>query len=112
MQQTHITPAFDFDSWVTLARNNPQAFEVKRINVIEAVIRHAPQRNRQRLRRMQWKLDRIRQTSATPLAACVRMNAMLWDSVAGEDGLLARLQQRPIPTDRSRSSAKILTFIR
>jgi hypothetical protein len=112
MQQTHNTPAFDFDTWAALARQDLQAFELKRTSAIEAVINSAPRRNRLRLRRLQWKLDRIRQTSATPLAACVRMNAMLWDSVAGEDGLLARLQQGPIPADRPCHSAKILPFIR
>ena len=63
---------------------------------------------------MQWKLDQIRRNSATPLAASLRMQQLLWEHVAGEDGLLARLQRlsgqdiAPAP----RHSAKILPFRR
>ena len=112
MQEQQDTGGFDFDGWAALARSDPQAFESKRVNAIEAVICSAPQRNRQQLRRLQWKLDRIRETSATPMAACVRMQEMLWDSVLGDEGLLARLQLTPITDTQPRSSASILEFRR
>ncbi len=55
--------------------------------------RAAPEDRQPQLRRIQWKLDQIRSTSRTPLLACLRMNRLLWESVAGERGLLACLQQ-------------------
>ena len=110
MQEHQDTPGFDFDGWADLAQRDPQAFELKRTNVIESVIRCAPQRSHQRLRRLQWKLDRIRETSANPMAACVRMQALLWDSVLGDEGLLARLEQTPVTRKQPRNSASILEF--
>lgn len=87
-----VTPR-DFDEWAALAKSDPQAFETQRRQVIDRAIRAASADRQQRLRRIQWKLDRIRGTSRTPMAACLRMNRLLWESVAGEHGLLACLQQ-------------------
>jgi hypothetical protein len=83
----------DFDAWAALASNDPQAFEQQRSLVIHRAIQRAPARKRLRLSRLQWRLDRIRETSRTPMAACLRMQAMMWQSVEGENGLLACLQQ-------------------
>ncbi len=82
----------DFDEWVSLATTDLPAFENQRHRVIEAAIRQAPARNRERLRGLQWKLDQVRTTARTPMVACLRMNRMLWDAVAGDSGLLACLQ--------------------
>jgi hypothetical protein len=83
----------DFDAWVALASNDPEAFERQRSLVIHRAIQRAPARQRLRLTRLQWQLDRIRETSRTPMAACLRMQDMMWQSVEGESGLLACLQQ-------------------
>ena len=112
MLKQEDTDGFDFDAWASLARTDPKAFEIKRKTVIEAVIAEAPRRNRIQLRRIQWKLDRIREVSPTPLAACVRMQEMLWESVLGEDGLLARLQSLPTADRQPARSAQILEFRR
>ena len=113
MPELHSSPPFDFDAWAALARNNPQAFEAKRNNVLEAAIRQAPTRRRQRLRCLQWKLDQVRLLAPNPMSATGRMHQLMWDSVTGEDGLLARLQQfrnAESPEKISLISAKILQF--
>ena len=97
MQAHTTTTGFDFDAWAELARTDPEAFESKRTNIIEATIRAAPRRNHQQLRRLQWKLDSIRATAPNPMAACIRMQELMWDSVLGEDGLVVRLNR--LPTD-------------
>ena len=112
MQKQQQNDGFDFDKWATLALTDPKAFELKRKNIIEAVISDAPVRCQAQLRRMQWKLDRIRETAPTPLAACVRMQEMMWDSVLGEDGLLARLRQLPVQDGTGRETAQVLEFRR
>ena len=112
MQDHSYSDSFDFDGWARLARTDRPAFERKRKRTIEAVIADAPARNQAQLRRMQWKLDRIREVSPTPLAACVRMQEMMWDSVLGDDGLLARLQQLPPDGPAPANTAKILEFRR
>ena len=86
-------PKFDFDAWVELARQDPQAFEEKRKHIIEAAIQGAPKEKQQRLRCLQWKLDKIRETSRTPMMACLQINRLLWENVTGEHGLLNSLQQ-------------------
>jgi hypothetical protein len=110
MYTTRHLPPFDFDSWAALARKNPQLFELNRKFVIDQAISQAPPRSRARLRCLQWQLDQIRNTSRTPLAACLRMQRMLWEKLAGEAGLLACLQGSATPQNTSRHSAKILPF--
>jgi hypothetical protein len=86
-------PKFDFDAWVRLARQDPQAFEEKRKRIIEDAITGAPAHKQQRLRCLQWKLDKIRETSRTPMIACLHINRLLWENVTGEYGLLNGLQR-------------------
>jgi hypothetical protein len=93
MSDTPSTPPQNFDEWAHLARSNPQAFEAQRIQVINRAIQQAPAHKQHRLRCMQWQLDQIRNTSRTPMVACLRMNRMRWESVAGEQGLLACLNR-------------------
>jgi len=114
MARVQKSPPFDFDAWTALARRDPQAFEKQRSRVIEAAILGAPVNKQPQLRRTQWKLDLIRRSSPTPLAACLRMQRLLWENVAGEDGLLERLQQlsRQDSAGPPRRSAKILPFTR
>lgn len=94
MQQAHHS-TFDFDHWSELASRDPEGFEARRRETIEAAIRQAPARTQARLRRLQWKLDQIRRTSGTPLAACIRMHNMMWDSLQGRGGLLDTLRRDP-----------------
>lgn len=104
-------PKFDFDAWVELARENPQAFEEKRKHIIEAAIQGAPEQKQQRLRCLQWKLDKIRETSRTPMMACLQINRLLWENVTGEHGLLNSLQQLQTGANgqpQPRPSAKII----
>lgn len=86
---------FDFDHWSELATRDPEGFEARRSEVIEAAIRRAPARTQTRLRRLQWKLDQIRRTSGTPLAACICMNNLMWESIHGRGGLLEALNRNP-----------------
>ncbi len=108
-------PRIEFDAWASLAQENPQAFEQKRIRVLEQAMLEAPLRLQHRLRCLQWKLDRIRETSANPLAASIRMQQLLWDSLTGSQGLLARLQGVENPAlvaGAGGPTAKILEFPR
>lgn len=113
MDEQYSSQPFNFDSWASLARSNPQAFENKRRSVIEQAIGQAPDRCRPRLRCLQWKLDQLRRTAPNPLAATIRMQELMWEKVTGEDGLQARLQmlRRPaIASKKAVSGAKILQF--
>jgi len=77
----------DFDAWRVLASRNPEEFEAERRKVLEAVIARAPEKRRQRLRGLQWRVDQVRGRSSSPMAACISLADMMWESFAGENGL-------------------------
>lgn len=87
----------NFDDWAALARTDPEAFERRRREVIESFIESTPEAHREQLRRLQWRIDTERNRAPTPLAACIRISAMMWESVTGEHGLLATLEGRRPP---------------
>lgn len=99
-----------FDEWAALAKQDPQAFERQRRQVIDRAILAAPADRQPQLRRVQWKLDQIRSTSRTPMVACLRMQRLLWESVAGDHGLLACLQRPAAARQRHENiaSARII----
>ena len=102
-------PNFDFEAWSALAGEDPEGFEARRARAIEEAIRRAPARTQTRLRRLQWKLDQVRRTAATPMAACIRMNHMMWDRVTGPGGLLESLIEGGQTSPRP-APAKVLQF--
>ena len=113
---------FDFDEWHQLASSDPDAFEQKRQIVIGKMIQNAPMAKQQRLRCLQWRIDQTRQLSNTPLASCIKISKLMWDSVLGENGMLVALKDldydiepEPNKSSASRSSgirntAEILQF--
>ncbi len=100
---------FDFESWSELASTDPEAFEARRARAIEEAIQRSTPRSQTRLRRLQWKLDQVRHTSATPMAACIRMNHMMWDRITGPGGLLEILGEGGHPPT-ARTKADVLQF--
>lgn len=109
MQDLDSSPSFDFDAWAKLFVEDPQAFEKQRSDAIEQLIRQAPAHKQHRLRCLQWKLDRIRATAPNPLAASVRMNQLLWESLAGPYGLIERLHD-PHATRPAPAPDKVIPF--
>ncbi|MEE9413345.1 MAG: DUF3135 domain-containing protein [Methylococcales bacterium] len=102
----HSFPKFDFDEWALLAKQNPEAFEIKRRELIENTIARSQPERQQRLRCLQWKIDQIRDRSPTPISACVKLSNMMWDSLTGPGGLKESLEQvgkeHPAPLPRAR----------
>ena len=86
-------PLIDFDDWARLAESDPVAFEAKRAQVIEDMIQGMPEHKRQRLRCLQWKIDRVREQCNTPMAACMKLSEMMWDSLVGPGGLKDALER-------------------
>ena len=77
----------DFDEAMQLARTDPEIFERYRQYVIDSLIARAPKRNQEHLRRLQWRIDQERERASNPVAACVKLYEMMWESFAGEYGL-------------------------
>lgn len=106
----------EFDHWAQLAVVDPDAFEARRSRVIEDFISSVPPERQPRLRGLQWRIDQIRRTARTPLASCIRISRMMWDSVLGEGGLHEVLnialdgRAPPQTAPVARLSAQVLLF--
>lgn len=81
-----------FDELSTLAREHPELFERYRRHLIEQAIQSSPDRLQERLRKLQWRVERIRDRAANPLSACITISSLMWDSLAGDEGLLPTIQ--------------------
>lgn len=93
MTKNAIHKEVDFDHWSAIADSDPEQFEQMRQAVIDEVIARAPERQQQRLRCLQWRIDQERRLAGTPLAACIRISDMMWDQVTGPSGLLQALHR-------------------
>ncbi len=85
--------SFDFDEWATLARTDPAGFEARRFALIENYLRQFPPPGQHRLRGLQFRIDMERRRARTPMAACLKLSAMMWDSLLGSRGLKSALEQ-------------------
>lgn len=110
---------FDFDHWVTLARDDPAGFETARRRYLEALIDSAEPEARRRLRGLQFRIDMERRRAPNPLAACIRIQSLMWDSVLGPDGLCERVcslgdlgRLRPVAKELTPRCATIIPFPR
>ena len=89
--------AMDFEQWSELASRDPDAFEERRREMIESMIEAASLRCQKRLRGLQWRIDQVRDHSPNPMAACISLSNMMWESFAGDEGLAETLNRRHPP---------------
>jgi hypothetical protein len=99
---------FDIEEWQRLAREDPAEFERRRQATIEALIEQAPLEHRDRLRRLQSRIDLERRRAKTPLGATLRLNSMMWDHFARLRDALEKLAGRTPP--EAPASARIIPF--
>lgn len=85
---------FDFAAWAQLARADPAAFEAARRAAVEQAI--AIGDDPDHLRRMQWRLDAERQRARTPMKACLRISAMMWETFFEFQAALNRAVGYPV----------------
>ena len=80
MTKSESSFRFDFEEWAKLAEQDPARFEDRRAQTISKAIDEVPQDKQQMLRRLQWKVDRVRELKSTPLAACIAITDMMWNT--------------------------------
>lgn len=102
--------SMDFERWRKLASQDPDGFELMRQDMIEAVIEAASERLQQRLRGLQWRIDQVRKRSPSPMAACISVSNMMWESFAGEDGLAQTLNRRGLSEKQESRKADVFPF--
>ncbi len=71
----------DHEALAELAKENPEALEALRRDWVEQLIDHAPQHIQRRLRGLQFQIDCQRRLHTNPLASCVEISRMMYDSV-------------------------------
>ncbi len=84
---------FDFSEWSELARNDPAAFEARRRATIEEMLERMPEARRDRLRRLQWKVDQVRRLADNPMSACLRISRMMWDSLLEQQRFIEGMRE-------------------
>jgi len=80
MKPTLSARLADFDQWAELASRDPVQFEQKRREVIDEFLQSVSSERRLHLQRLQWRVDRIRERCATPMAATIAISEMMWEA--------------------------------
>lgn len=88
---TDFSFSFDFDEWSRLAKDDPSAFEARRLALIEEFLGQFPQPDQQRLRGLQFRIDMVRRRARSPMGACLKISSMMWESLLGSHGLKTAL---------------------
>jgi len=105
----------NFETWMELWQDSEETFEHLRKKRIDAYIESVPQVHRERLRCLQWKIDRVRERAANPLAATIAISEMMWDSfneLGAKYKELATILDGGKPAGTPRRSATVLPFNR
>lgn len=108
--------AFDFEYWRDLAKKDPDAFEQKRAEAIEAFLTDVPSEElKRRLRGLQWRVEIERKRSYNAMDSAIRIYDMMWDSVARNYEELQKLAamldpSMDSPAPEQQVSAKVLPF--
>ncbi len=89
---TDMSDPMVFKYWSELAVQDPDRFERERREVIGEAISAAPEDKRERLLRLQWRIDTERARASNPLSACIRLNRMLFESFYAKNGFANTLQ--------------------
>lgn len=92
-----MSESIDFDSWQDLACSNPEAFEAKRRDLVNAIIDQVPESRQHRLRCLQWRIEKVCATSSNPISASLRLSRMMWESIGRQQELIYYLAS----TDRT-----------
>jgi hypothetical protein len=98
-QKFHV----DFDEMLILAKTDPATFEVRREEYIESFLTSIPAEKRKRLRGLQWQIDQTRQLARTPMASCIAISNMMWDSLH-----VLGLQQRELVKLATRQTTQFI----
>ncbi|OGI15301.1 MAG: hypothetical protein A2878_02900 [Candidatus Moranbacteria bacterium RIFCSPHIGHO2_01_FULL_54_31] len=109
---------FDFDEWVALFQQDPEEAERRRRAVTEDLISSVASEGQERLRRLQWRIDRERERHTSPLGSCVALNQMLMERVYNTGGFfesvkllgLIALDRGEIITIEPKKNCRFLTF--
>jgi len=94
-----------------LAREDPEAYEALRRELIEDLVESAPEHLKPRLRGLQFRIDAIRRLSPSALASTRKVFALMWESFLRLDEEVSGLRDFHLaPPARCKESARIIEF--
>ena len=111
MHKLNTNMEIDFDEGARLAREGPDAYEDLRNRLIQELMDNTSPEIRPRMQGLQWQIDQIRSTSANPMASCLRISQMMWDSVLGDHGLVDHMHQLSNPQSQNASKPRALATV-
>ena len=80
MTQATEENQLDFDNWMEMAKSDPEQFELMRLDAIDEFIESAADDRKIHLRRLQWRIDMVRERAGSPMAATLAISKMMWDA--------------------------------
>jgi len=110
------TSDFDFDYWCKLAKKDPEAFEAERKKEIDNYISSLKDEDiKERMSRLQWRVERERDLSKNPMDSAVRLYDMMWDAVSKNYAALQDLatefnEDKSSRPSQARKQAQVLAF--
>ena len=72
------TVPFDFDKWMKLYQEDPEAFERERQNAISTFLDSVPEERRESLQRLQWRIDAERRRHRSAIGSMVAIQRMMF----------------------------------
>ncbi len=104
---------FDFNDWRELAQRDPAAFELRRKATIKDAIDRSKS-DRRLMKGLQFRLDMARRRSRNPMAACIRLHAMMMDFFLSEfQPALQGVDKRrtaPLAVNSYQGGGKVIPF--
>lgn len=104
--------AFNFDEWAALAKEDPDAFELRRTQCLREAITQAPNHAKRRLEGLQFQIDMIRRQAKHPMGACIRINSMMFDFFLDElpSAIALFTYNKREGTDQMQPAGKVISF--
>ena len=107
---------FDYQEWASLAENDPEAFELRRVQYIDQFLGNVG-KHRQRLEGLQFRIDAARRLAHTSPMALLAISKLMIMSLAELSDDLATLERLVhgecgpvVPADKEALPCKVLRF--
>ncbi|NVK38495.1 MAG: DUF3135 domain-containing protein [Gammaproteobacteria bacterium] len=81
-------PLPSFERMLDMAKNDPEALERLRLDMVRDAINSAPEAYQQRLHGLQFQIDGQRLLSKNPMQACLEISRMMHDSLQQLKGFI------------------------
>jgi len=104
-------PLPPFERMMDMAKNDPEALERLRLDMVRDAINSAPEEYRQRLHGLQFQIDGKRLTSKNPMHACIEISKMMHESLMELKTYINGLEgKEDLPQQAQAQQATVLRF--